>query len=126
MIETSIIIRTRNEEKWLGRVLEMLFKQTYKNFEVILVDSGSNDQTLEIAEKHSVKIFKIPQEKFSYPYALNYGISKSEALKFIVIISGHSLPISHTWLSDGIKNFKQYDKKIYKPNNKPVKYKTAF
>jgi len=110
MIETSIIIRTRNEEKWLGCVLKALFEQTYKNFEVILVDSGSKDKTLEIAEKFPVKIFKIPQEKFSYPFALNYGIEKSEAVKYIVIISGYSIPVSNTWLKDGIENFKRYDK----------------
>jgi glycosyltransferase involved in cell wall biosynthesis len=109
-IETSVIIRTKNEEKWLGVVLDMLFKQTYKNFEVILVDSGSRDRTLEIGRKFPVKIFEIPQEKFSYPYALNYGIEKSEAEKFVVIISGHSIPISDTWLECGIKNFTKYDK----------------
>lgn len=110
MPETSIVIRTRNEEKWLGRVLEALFEQTYKNFEVILVDSGSEDKTLEIAEKFPVKIFKIPQKDFSYPFALNYGIGKSEAARFIVIISGHSIPISRAWLEDGIENFKHHDK----------------
>jgi glycosyltransferase involved in cell wall biosynthesis len=78
MIETSIIIRTRNEEKWLGRVLEALFGQTYKNFEVILVDSESSDRTLEIAKKFPVKIFNILQKDFSYPHALNYGIEKTK------------------------------------------------
>lgn len=110
MIETSIIIRTRNEEKWLGHILEILFNQTYKNFEVILVDSGSSDKTLEIARRFPVKIFEISQKDFSYPYALNYGISKSEALKFIVIISGHSIPVSYTWLKEGLENFKKQEK----------------
>jgi rhamnosyltransferase len=108
-VETSIIIRTKNEEKWLGKVLEMLLAQTYEDFEIILVDSGSTDRTLEIAKRFPVKIFKIPQESFSYPYALNYGIEKSEAEKFIVIISGHSIPILKTWLEDGIKNFAGHD-----------------
>lgn len=103
--ETSIIIRTRNEEKWLGAVLEKLFRQTYKNFEVIIVDSGSSDRTLEIAEKFPVKILKIPYEKFSYPFALNYGIKNSLARSFIVIISGHSVPISNTWLENGLEDF---------------------
>jgi rhamnosyltransferase len=111
MIETSIIIRTRNEEKWLETVLQKLFDQTYKNFEVILVDSGSNDGTLEIAKKFPVKIYEILQKNFSYPYALNYGIEKTaESSKFIVIISGHSIPISQTWLEDGIENFKRHEK----------------
>ncbi len=111
MTEVSIIIRTRNEEKWLGVVLGRIFNQTYKSFEVIIIDSESSDKTLEIAKKFPVKIFKILQKDFSYPYALNYGISKASASsKFIVIISGHSIPISRAWLKDGIENFKRYEK----------------
>lgn len=107
-IETSIIIRTRNEEKWLETVLKKLFSQTYKNFEVVIIDSESTDSTLKIAEEYPVKIFTIPYEKFSYPYALNYGIQKSSATRYIVVISGHSIPISETWLEDGLDNFKKY------------------
>ena len=106
-IETSIIIRTRNEEKWLGRILEMLFSQTYKDFEVIIVDSESTDKTLEIARRFSVKILNIPYKDFSYPYALNYGVRNSNASRYVVIMSAHSLPVSETWLADGLKNFSQ-------------------
>lgn len=53
-METGIIIRTKNEERWIGKCLEKIFKQTYKNFEVVIVDSGSTDKTLEIAGKFRV------------------------------------------------------------------------
>ena len=109
-VETSIIIRTKNEERWLGVVLKKISQQTYKKFEVIIVDSGSTDQTLEIAGRFGVKIFRIPPENFSYPYALNYGIERSSAGKYIVIISGHSVPVSETWLEDGLNNFSRYEK----------------
>jgi len=109
-IETSIIIRTKNEEKWIKIVLEKLFQQTYKNFEIIIIDSGSIDRTIEIAKKFPVRIFKIPFENFSFPYALNYGIKKSKAEKFIVIMSAHSVPISENWLENGLNNFKKYKK----------------
>lgn len=100
----SIIIRTKNEEKWLGKVLEKIYQQTFKDFEVIIVDSGSTDKTLAIAKKFPVKIYKISPEEFNYAYALNYGIAQSKG-KYITILSGHSLPISDTWLEDGLKNF---------------------
>lgn len=106
-METAIIIRTKNEEKWIGICLGKIFEQTYKNFEVIIVDSGSSDKTLEIASEFPVKIVKITSEKFSYPYALNIGIENSVALKYAVILSAHSLPISKTWLHDGLENFKR-------------------
>lgn len=108
MIETSIIIRTKNEEKWIGIVLEKLFRQSYQNFEIIIVDSGSKDSTLENAKKFPVKIFQISPDKFSYPYALNYGILQTSANKYIVIMSAHSLPISDNWLQDGLKDFENF------------------
>lgn len=108
--ETAIIIRTKNEEKWLGVVLQKLFQQTYKDFEIIVVDSGSSDRTLEIAKKFPVKIFEIPPKGFSYPYALNYGIARSHATKFIVILSAHSVPVSTTWLECGIAHLRKNQK----------------
>ncbi|HNZ64929.1 MAG TPA: glycosyltransferase family A protein [Smithella sp.] len=106
MPETSIIIRTKNEEKWIGECLNRLFHQTYRDFEIVIVDSGSTDRTLEIIGKYEVNLFRIPQEQFSYPYALNYGCSRSSARKYFVFLSGHSLTVSRNWLRDGIENFK--------------------
>lgn len=45
----SIVIITLNEEKRIGRLLEDLTKQTNQNFEVIIVDSNSEDATCEVA-----------------------------------------------------------------------------
>jgi glycosyltransferase involved in cell wall biosynthesis len=46
----SIVIRAYNEEKHIGRLLEGIKQQTLKDVEVILVDSGSTDSTVAIAE----------------------------------------------------------------------------
>ncbi len=45
----SIVIRSRNEEKYIGELLKNILHQDYKSWEIILVDSGSTDRTLEIA-----------------------------------------------------------------------------
>ena len=109
-METSIIIRTKNEEKWIGAVLQRLAEQIYRDFEIVIVDSGSTDKTLEIVQKFPVKLFQIEPKQFSYPFALNFGCEKANATKYFVFLSGHSLPISKTWLEDGIKNF--FDEKV--------------
>ena len=42
----SIIVRTKDEERWISQCLRAVFSQTYSNFEVILVDNDSTDQTI--------------------------------------------------------------------------------
>jgi len=101
----SFVTRTKNEARWIGKVLKGLQAQTFKNFEIIVVDSDSTDKTLEIIKKFPTKLIQIKQEEFNFSYALNLGIKVARG-KFICIISGHSLPISSTWLEDGLKNFK--------------------
>ena len=46
----SIIIRTKNEERWIGLCIEQIKKQSYKNYEIILVDSISKDKTVDIKD----------------------------------------------------------------------------
>ena len=50
----SIIIRTKNEERWIGLCIERIKKQSYKNYEIILVDSFSEDKTVEKAKRNGV------------------------------------------------------------------------
>jgi glycosyltransferase involved in cell wall biosynthesis len=51
----SIVIRTKNEEKWLPYCIEAIRTQTYTNFEIIIVDNESTDNTLDIIS-HQVKL----------------------------------------------------------------------
>ena len=50
-LNISIIVRARNEAKHIPRLIEGLEKQTVRPFEVVLVDSGSSDRTISIAEE---------------------------------------------------------------------------
>ena len=93
----SIVIRTKNEEKWIESCLRSVFNQNYKNFEVILVDNQSTDDTVKIAKKYKIKILKI--SKFKPGRAINEGIRKSKG-KFIVCLSGHCIPVNQSWLKN--------------------------
>ncbi len=102
--EVSILIRTKNEGKYLGKTLDVLSSQTFTNIEIIIVDSGSTDNTLEIAEKFETKIFTIKPEDFTWGYALNYGMQKSLG-QYVICLSAHALPIDNTWIETLISNF---------------------
>jgi len=105
----SIIIRAYNEEKFIGKLLQKIYTQIIdEKFEVILVDSGSTDNTVSIALKYPVKLVKIPKEKFSFGYSLNKGIESSNG-KICVFISAHCIPANNYWLSEIVKPFNNID-----------------
>lgn len=93
----SIIIRTYNEEKKIGEVLESIEKQSYKNFEIIIVDSQSTDRTLDICKKYNTKIVTIKKEDFNYSYASNVGAEYASG-EILCYLSGHSIPVANDYL----------------------------
>jgi 2-desacetyl-2-hydroxyethyl bacteriochlorophyllide A dehydrogenase len=98
MPETSIIIRTFNEEKHIGNLLQRIKEQNYRDHEIILVDSGSTDRTLKIAEGLCDNILQIDSKDFTFGYSLNIGCRNSKG-KYLVLISAHTLPTNRQWLS---------------------------
>jgi len=97
----SIIVRTKNEERWIGKCLSSVFSQDFKDFEVVLVDSGSTDRTVEKAKNFNVKIVNYEGE-FRPGKAINLGI-KNSAGKYIVILSGHCIPVNSQWLTNFVR-----------------------
>lgn len=97
MNKISIIVRTKNEEKWIGHCLKAIYEQDYPSFEVILVDNNSSDHTLEIAKRFPITKF-INIEKFLPGRAINLGIKESSG-DLICCISAHCVPKRNNWLS---------------------------
>lgn len=97
MPETSVIIRAFNEEKHIGDLLAALAAQTYRNFEIIIVDSGSTDRTREIAKQFGTNIIEIESRDFTFGHALNVGCAASRG-KYLAFASAHVLPADQSWL----------------------------
>ena len=72
----SIIIRTKNEERWITPCFQALFNQSYQDFEIVVVDNESTDKTLD-------KILQFPVEKiitvsdYLPGKAINLGIEQA-------------------------------------------------
>lgn len=107
--ECSIIIRAFNEEKHIGKLLDGIQQQSLKNIQVILVDSGSQDRTVEIARNYGVEIVSIEPKEFTFGRSLNLGISHAKA-DFVVLASAHVYPVYPDWLERMLEPFQ--DEKI--------------
>lgn len=103
-MKCSIVIRAYNEEKLIGRLLEGIKQQTVKDVEIILVDSGSTDTTVSIADSFGAKVVHIPPAEFTFGRSLNIGI-KSASREFIVIASAHVYPVYPDWLETLLRPF---------------------
>jgi rhamnosyltransferase len=98
-MKASIIIRTYNEAKHLPDVLNAIQKQEGVDAEIILVDSGSTDGTLHIAERSGCRIIHIDKEIFSFGRSLNMGCAAA-AGDILVFVSGHCIPADNQWLKN--------------------------
>jgi len=99
----SVIVRTKNEEKWISSCLDSISRQRYRNFEVILVDNCSTDQTVEKAKKFDIERI-ISIDDFLPGLAINLGIRVSSG-EYIVCVSGHCIPVNEFWLENLLRNF---------------------
>ena len=122
-LEASIIIRTKNEERWIDFCLKKVFEQKDINFEVIIIDNYSTDKTVDKAKKFPVKIYKI--KKFLPGKALNLGVSKSKG-KYIICLSAHCIPEKDSWLKSLILNLKGKDIAGVYGRQKPLSYSSSF
>lgn len=96
-MDCSIVIRAYNEEKHLGRLLDGIGQQSLRDAQIILVDSGSTDGTIEIAGRYPVQVMHIQPGEFTFGRSLNMGIAQAQS-EHIVIASAHVYPVYPDWL----------------------------
>ncbi|MEA5411774.1 glycosyltransferase family A protein [Synechococcus sp. BA-120 BA3] len=105
--DVSIIIRTLNEERYLPELLSSIASQKSAfSFEVILIDSGSTDNTLTVAENYNCRILHISREEFSFGRSLNRACEAAQGI-YLTFISGHCIPCDHHWLQNLVQPLAQ-------------------
>lgn len=114
----SVVIRMRDLESGIYDLFSMLSNQTTKPSQLIIVDTYScKEKQEEITDSLSnmkkemfendvqIKLVFLADDEFSHPYSTNLGVHEANN-KLVCITNGHSLPISFTWLEDGIRQLR--------------------
>lgn len=94
----SVIIPTYNGEKTLEKLLYKIRNQiNKKDIEIIAIDSGSTDNTIDILHKYKVKITEINNASFTHSFARNLGYEKSCG-NILLFMTQDAIPSSNDWV----------------------------
>ncbi len=117
-MKISVVIRTRDKERHFDDLLQSLAHQTVQASELIIVNNYSSEEKRRLFENDlyenvrrifcnrqiGLKLIALSNKEFSHPYSTNLGVDTAEN-ELVCITNAHSLPISHRWLQEGIRNF---------------------
>lgn len=104
-IKTSIVYLTKNGGAVFRESLEAVFSQEAPfEFEVIAVDSGSTDGTLEILKERPVRVHSIKPEEFNFGLTRDYGFSLARG-GIVIAMSQDAVPAGRSWLKDLVAPF---------------------
>ena len=81
----SVVLPVFNGQSFLKEAIDSILEQSFQDFEFIIINDGSTDNTLNIAQQHNCKIIHISREEFSFGRSLNWGCAKSSGEIIIMI-----------------------------------------
>ncbi|CAM3609593.1 MULTISPECIES: glycosyltransferase [Paenibacillus] len=107
--KVSVVIPTKNAGDDLEPLLIMLLNQKgLDSIEIIMVDSGSTDGSIELANEFGVKVVEILPEEFSHSYARNLGAEHANG-DYILFTTQDALPPNDTWIYEMLSVLKNND-----------------
>ena len=106
-MDATIVIPTKNGGKLLDDVLTQIDNQkTHYLYEIVCVDSGSSDNTVDIIKKHNCILKQISKEEFGHGKTRNLGASLGTG-EFIIFITQDAKPYDENWLENFLDGMNQ-------------------
>jgi len=101
----SVVAPVKNERAHVRKCVEGILSQTLANsLEIIFVDSGSTDDTLEILAEYPVKVHQIPASQFNHGDTRNLGVRLGRG-QFVALTVADARPVDNRWLECMLKHF---------------------
>jgi rhamnosyltransferase len=108
MSDTTILIRSLNEGDHIDETLSAIMEQSGERPDIVLVDSYSDDDTVEIARSYGAIVKQISREKFTYGKGMNVGMAAADT-RYVVSLSAHAVPTDRYWLQELIDSIEPED-----------------
>jgi rhamnosyltransferase len=115
-LKISVVIRTRDSERYFGELLENLSLQTVRPSEIVIVDNFSTSENRQRLEERlssitcelkrpigKFKVIPLSDSEFSHAYSTNLGMESTEN-ELVCLTNAHSIPTSLRWLQDGLRH----------------------
>jgi rhamnosyltransferase len=101
----SVVIPVRNEAKKIAACINGILSQTVPVKEIIVVDSGSTDGTLEILERYElVRVIKIPSSEFNHGLTRKLGV-EAVTSEFVLLTVGDAVATNDRWIETLLSGF---------------------
>ncbi len=100
----SVIMRSKNSDWVIGQALAGLFSQSFSDFELLVVDSGSTDRTLDIVRQYPCRLIEIPAGSYLPGRVLNQAIEQARG-ELLVFQNSDVVPLSPESLARLVRAF---------------------
>jgi glycosyltransferase involved in cell wall biosynthesis len=101
----SVIVRTKDKRREAERAFRALREQTVE-VEIVVVDSGSTDGTLDVARRWCDRLVEIPPQSFTFGHALNVGASHASGPVHFAL-SAHCWPERADWIELSLAHYER-------------------
>jgi rhamnosyltransferase len=127
LAKVSVVVPTLNAGPELEELLEKISIQEGDfEREVIVVDSGSTDGTVELARRYGARIHQIRKEEFNHGATRNLGVSLARG-EYVALTVQDAVPLDERWLGAMVENFERdervagvYSRQIPRPEASPL------